>query len=52
MRSPIEKLVMKRQLYYNERYHQYVIAKANIPAGLPTKEYEAEIKRLAKQFRI
>lgn len=48
----LEKLIMKRQLAYNERYRQYVIAKANLPLSLTPQEYEREAKRLAKKFKI
>ena len=45
-------IAMKIQLAYNERYRAYVIAKANLPAGLSPQEYEKAVKRLAKKYRI
>lgn len=48
----MERIAMKMQLAYNERYRAYVIAKANLPAGLSPQEYEKAVKRLAKKYRI
>lgn len=42
----------KLQLAYNERYRQYTIAKEDLPRGLSPQEYEKEVKRLAKKFKI
>ena len=36
----------------DERYRRYAEAKASIPKNLPPKEYEAEVKRLARKFKI
>ena len=36
----------------NERYRRYAEAKRRIPLNLPPKEYEAEVRRLAKKYRI
>lgn len=36
----------------NERYRRYAEAKRCIPRNLPPKEYEAEIRRLAKKYKI
>ena len=36
----------------NERYRRYAEAKRRIPLNLPPKEYEAEIRRLAKKYKI
>lgn len=35
-----------------ERYRRYHEAKREIPTNLPPAEYEAEVKRLAKKFKI
>lgn len=42
----------KRQLSYNDRYRKYVIAKADIPRGLSPQDYEKEVKRLDKKYKI
>lgn len=36
----------------NERYRRYAEAKRRIPLNLPPKEYEAEVRRLAKKYKI
>lgn len=36
----------------NDRYRRYAEAKAKIPLNLPPAEYEAQVKRLAKKFKI
>ena len=35
-----------------ERYRRYAEAKRRIPMDLPPKEYEAEVKRLIKRYKI
>lgn len=35
-----------------ERYRRYHEAKSKIPMDLPPAEYEAEVKRLARRFKI
>lgn len=35
-----------------ERYRRYAEAKAKIPKDLSPAEYEAEIKRLTKKFKV
>jgi hypothetical protein len=35
-----------------ERYRRYAEAKRKIPMNLSPPEYEAEIKRLAKKYKI
>ena len=47
-----QKIDMKRQLSWNERYRQYIIEKESIPRGLSYKEYEKEVIKLAKKYRI
>ena len=47
-----EKIAMDRQLSWNERYRRYVIEKENLPLGLSHKEYEKEVQRLARKYRI
>lgn len=34
------------------RYHRYHEAKSRIPLNLPPKEYEAEIRKLAKKYKV
>ena len=36
----------------NDRYRRYHEAKRRIPLNLPPKEYEAEVRRLAKKYKI
>lgn len=36
----------------SERYRRYHEAKRKIPMDLPPAEYEAEVKRLARRFKI
>ena len=36
----------------DERYRRYAEAKRKIPMNLPPTEYEAEIKRLARKYKI
>lgn len=36
----------------NQKYRLYAEAKSRIPLDLPPAEYEAEIERLAKKYRI
>lgn len=35
-----------------ERYRRYAEAKARIPMNLSPREYEAEVKRLARRYRV
>lgn len=35
-----------------ERYRRYAEAKARIPMNLPPREYEEEVKRLARRYRV
>lgn len=48
-RSSFERLAAKADA---ERYRKYAEAKSRIPLNLPPNEYEAEVKRLAKKFKI
>ena len=36
----------------NERYRRYAEAKSRIPLDLPPKEYEEEVRRLARKYGI
>ena len=36
----------------SERYRRYAEAKRRIPMNLPPREYEAEVKRLARKFKV
>lgn len=44
-------MAMKQKLS-DDRYRRYAEAKKKIPKDLSPAEYEAEIKRLAKKFKI
>ena len=35
-----------------ERYRRYAEAKARIPMNLSPREYEEEVKRLARRYRV
>ena len=35
-----------------ERYRRYAEAKARIPMNLPPREYEEEVKRLARRYKV
>ena len=41
-----------RQKISNERYRRYAEAKRRIPMNLPPKEYEEEVRRLARKYKI
>ena len=41
-----------QRLLDNRKYRFYAEAKAHIPKDLPPREYEEEVKKLAKKFRI
>ena len=41
-----------QQRISNDRYRRYAEAKKKIPKDLTPAQYEAEIKRLAKKFKI
>lgn len=36
----------------NERYRRYANAKAKIPMNLSPAEYEAEVRKLARKYKI
>lgn len=36
----------------SERYRRYAEAKRRIPMNLPPREYEEEVKRLARRYRV
>lgn len=36
----------------SDRYRRYAIAKSKVPMNLTPTEYEAEIKRLARKYKI
>lgn len=42
---------MKRKVS-NDRYRRYAEAKAKLPKWLPPEDYEEQIKRLAKKYKI
>ena len=41
-----------RERAENERYRRYAEAKRKIPMGLPPTEYEAEVRKLARRYKI
>lgn len=41
-----------QRLLDNRKYRLYAEAKSHIPKDLPPREYEEEVKKLAKKFRI
>ena len=41
-----------RQPQYPDRYKRFEIAKRNIPMNLKPYEYEQEIRRLARKYKI
>jgi hypothetical protein len=36
----------------SERYRRYAEAKSRIPMNLSPREYEAEVKRLARKYKV
>ena len=51
--TALKRAVSKRMIAAeSERYRRYAEAKRKIPMNISPKEYEAEIKRLAKKFKI
>ena len=51
--TALKRAVSKRVIAAeSERYRRYHEAKRKIPMNLPPAEYEAEVKRLAKKFKI
>ena len=49
MRRTVSKAVIAAE---SDRYRRYAEAKSRIPMDLSPEEYEEEIKRLAKRYRI
>lgn len=49
MRRTVSKAVVAAE---SERYRRYAEAKSRIPMNLSAEEYEEEVKRLAKRYRI
>lgn len=49
MRQTVSKAVAASD---TERYRRYAEAKSRIPMDLSPEEYEEEVKRLAKRYRI
>jgi hypothetical protein len=49
MRRTVSKAVVAAE---SERYRRYAEAKGRIPMDLSPEEYEEEVKRLAKRYRI
>lgn len=45
-------LAARRAEAESERYRRYHEAKSKIPMDLPPAEYEAEVKRLARRYKI
>lgn len=49
MRRVISRLSERAE---NERYRRYANAKAKIPMNLSPAEYEAEVRKLARKYKI
>lgn len=49
MRRTVSKAVVAAE---SERYRRYAEVKSRIPKDLSAEEYEEEVKRLAKRYRI
>lgn len=49
MRRAISRLSERAE---NERYRRYANAKAKIPMNLSPAEYEAEVRRLARKYKV
>lgn len=49
MRRTVSKAVVAAE---SERYRRYAEAKSRIPMDLSPEEYEEEVKRLARRYRI
>ena len=51
--SAMKRAVSKRVVAAEtERYRRYAEAKARIPMSLSPREYEEEVKRLARRYRV
>ena len=51
--TALKRAVSKRVVASDtERYRRYAEAKARIPMNLPPREYEEEVKRLARRYRV
>lgn len=49
MKRAVSKAVVAAE---SERYRRYAEAKRRIPMNLSPREYEAEVKRLARKFKV
>lgn len=49
LKRAVSKRVMAAE---SDRYRRYAEAKARIPMNLSPREYEAEVKRLARRYKI
>lgn len=49
MRTMIQRAAIRADA---ERYRRYAEAKRRIPMNISPKEYEAEVKRLIKKYKI
>lgn len=52
MKTMAMSITAMRRMASDERYRRYANAKSRIPLNLPAKEYEAEVKRLARKYKI
>ena len=51
--TALKRAVSKRMVEAeSNRYRRYAEAKARIPMSLPPREYEEEVKRLARRYKI
>lgn len=49
MKRAVSKAVVVAE---SERYRRYAEAKRRIPMNLSPREYEAEVKRLARKYKV
>lgn len=51
--TALKRAISKRVIAADsERYRRYAVAKSKIPMNLPPLEYEREIKKLARRYKI
>ena len=51
--TALKRAVSKRMIAAeSERYRRYAEAKRKIPMNISPREYEAELKRIARKFKI
>lgn len=48
----MKQAISRRERAENERYRRYAEAKRKIPMNLPPAEYETEVRKLARRYKI